>query len=492
VPAGDAALPSNDFGDRFLALERPRDAKGNEYTRPPDTECITFRSMTIVEMYAAQSIESLKSAISRMEWSEDDDPIVDRIVEAQAGHLYSRGNFWIFAEAADTSSPLKRARADLPEGIGRIYCEYFVVGPSLVAIVLTFVLQDDVASRIESALREDAESRIDRSGDSVSRKTVQDVKRERVVNIRSELEVRCRNWIETQMPGTLSGDGDIRHPSCVLLSLAEGTPFETQSGYMSVMNLVNGQVAEKFESLNFLYLNHSIGLGPVDSMTAAFNEKEALAQQWVDDLSAAPEVFHEVIAALLIADGMLAVTYSFERTLRSIRNELNELDFEKATGPEVIALRNRLLSISRDVSTVCGDIDVVLEDPSWLWSDLYPLVPVQPSSSSSLPVATADAERRQLRAAVTGIRSQEANLRELILVTSASTSETRGLELQTNILTLTKTLGRLTKWLIILTIVLVLLGAGALLAQIVHTPVVNVQVPPPAQPTTTSTAHANR
>lgn len=78
---------------------------------------------------------------------------------------------------------------------------------------------------------------------------------------------------------------------------------------------------------------------------------------------------------------------------------------------------------------------------------------------------------------VASLQSQEGDPRELILVTSASTSETRSLGLQTNIFDLTSKLNGLTTWLIILTIVLVILAVAALLVAIFHVPVVHGQVP---------------
>jgi hypothetical protein len=49
-------------------------------------------------------------------------------------------------------------------------------------------------------------------------------------------------------------------------------------------------------------------------------------------------------------------------------------------------------------------------------------------------------------------------------------SETRNLELQTQVLGLTHGLNRLTRWLILLTIVLVVLGVATLVVQLVNTP----------------------
>jgi hypothetical protein len=71
-------------------------------------------------------------------------------------------------------------RRTLASGIVRIYGECYVLGRWIVALVLTFVLTDDEAKRIDAAPQNDAESRVERRGTYISRGTVRDIKRERI------------------------------------------------------------------------------------------------------------------------------------------------------------------------------------------------------------------------------------------------------------------------------------------------------------------------
>jgi hypothetical protein len=114
-----------------------------------------------------------------------------------------------------------------------------------------------------------------------------------------------------------------------------------------------------------------------------------------------------------------------------------------------------------------------------MWSDFSPLAKVLPNGGTSAAAdTTADTTRRELRAIMESLQAQEVGLRELILVTSASTSETRNLELQTQVLGLTNKLNGLTRWLIILTVVLVILGVAALVVQVVNAPAAPINVTP--------------
>jgi hypothetical protein len=133
-------------------------------------------------------------------------------------------------------------------------------------------------------------------------------------------------------------------------------------------------------------------------------------------------------------------------------------------------------------------VGILLDDPFAIWADLHPMTSLRATGpASSTPNVTADAKRRQLRATVTSLEADEADLRELIFVTKSSTSEVVGLDLQTKVLNLTGTLNGLTTWLIILTVVLVILAVATLLVQVLHNPAVHVQLPIPTHTAGTTT-----
>jgi hypothetical protein len=468
---------SYDEGERWLALERPKDAQANIDTRPPDDEAVTFRSVTVAEIYVGQTVRSFMTAFSAIDWIRFDGTFLDDIAGVQKGFRYSQG---LFGLASDTSRGFDfgYGRTSLPSGIDRILGVYYVLGPSIVAVVFTFVLASDEAMRLDAALRNDGESRLDRLGPTLfSMKTVRNVKRERIGDVLDQVIRRCLTWLNDRMPGTLSANKEgFGPPTCALVSLAVGRPLDTQAGYMALLGLWR-RFAEKFVSHDFLFL-----LGPFFRvagrwMTAAFNEADATGHGWPSDHGAA-EDFGLLISCFMMAEGLEAVLLSFELRLRDVRADLDRLDFDKATGSQVIALRNRLLGISRDLSIVSSDLTVLLGDKR-MWRDFSPLAQVLPNGSASATAdTTARTTRRELRAIMESLQAQEVGLRELILVTSASISETRNLELQTKVLGLTNKLNGLTRWLIILTVVLVILGVAALVVQIVNAPAAPVNVTP--------------
>jgi hypothetical protein len=477
-PKAETGQRTKDFGERLLELQRRRDATNNLETRPPAGEVVTFRSVTVAEIYVGQNIDSLTKALGALEWSDSDEPITDSIAEARKGHQYLSGRIWLIAKEAPAGFMGTHARTDIPAGVDRIYLEYYVAGPSIVAVVLTFALDEDEGRKLDALLREDVESRLDRfGGGRVSVRTVEDIKKERIRGIRDDVTRRCLDWLKEQMPGSLSTTTEgLGAPTCALVTLAEGRPFENQAPYMNLLDLRLALIAQKFIAHDFLFLTHPISSRHDNEMLASFNEAAALSGTWLPELWAAPEVFHEAISSLTIADALYAVLLSFEPRLRDVRADLGKLGLDLATGSEIVQLRNRLLGISRKVSTVCGDVSVVLDDAVLIWRELRPLTWVQPVGTTAPADITADMKKGQLRTTMEGLQAQEAGLRDLILVTSQSMSETRNLELQTKVLDLTNKLNGLTKGLIVLTLVLVAVGVAALLMQVANTPTVKVNV----------------
>ncbi len=239
---------------------------------------------------------------------------------------------------------------------------------------------------------------------------------------------------------------------------------------MSLLSLKLLYFAQKFVSLDSLFLTYPLGSPRDNELIAAFNEPEALGSSWLPDIGAAPEVFHEAISSLMIAEGLNAVLLSFESRMRDVRTDLSQLDLDKAAGSQIVALRNRLLGVSREVSIVCRDVTVLVDDAARIWRDLLPLAWLQPTSGTAEPTeTTADAKRRQLRRLMESLQTHETGLRDLILVTSQSINETRNLALA-------NTLKWLTIALALLTAALVFLGV----VQAVHPATVTVNVTPMA------------
>jgi hypothetical protein len=343
-----------------------------------------------------------------------------------------------------------------------------VLGPSIVTLALTFVLGDAEARRLDTVLRDDVESRVDKIGATrYAPKNVYQVKSGLVRSIISELGGRCLVWLKEKFPGSLAAAGGLGVPVFSLISLFSGKPFETQADYLRLLDLTNATFASRFERPDYLYMTPRMGRARNDEFIAAFNEADALAPESYPSLSVVPEIIHDAISPFMIMDAVQGVLGTFESRMRDIRADLEKLDFESATDSQVVGLRNKLLGLSRDSAIVCGDLIAVVGS-FMFWAD-YPLMALVDPNQASLqgPGSTIEVVRRDLRSLVQSVQSQESGLRELVLVTSQAVTDAQNMKLQRDLLSLNKGLGRLTFWLLILTAAVVL-GTGVLVYLAFH------------------------
>lgn len=455
------AVGSPDFDERMGEFARARDAQRNRETRPPDGEAVTFRSITLAEVYVGRQCDSLTATLREIEWVNSDGAIAENIQEARKGDIYARDNFTLLSSPDPVQTLFGYGMIGLPAEFKRIYGRYYVLGPSMVALVLTFVLTDADARQLDTALRNDAES--------IGVQAVYHVKSERAARLREGLGKRCLTWLEERFPGICVTGGSPGVPTCSLVSFAKGRPFQTRAQYMRLLELGDGLPGFKFAPPGYLYLTPSIGRTRRRDYIAAFNEVDALAPGSCPNLSVAPEILHDTISPLLVKEALEAVFHSFESRMRGIRSALENTDFDPTTEQQapmarlldwlgfthasdslVVELRNQLLRLSRDIAIVCGDVAGVVDAGFEIWRD-YPRLQPVPNRYGEDGENPADAARNDLRSLMTNIQAQESGLRELVVVTSQAVSDMQNAETQ-------KRLNALTIALVLLTVALVFIG----------------------------------
>jgi hypothetical protein len=459
------------FDEHMRAFARARDAEDNVRTRPPDDETVTFRSITLAEVYIGRQADVLATTLREVEWVNSPRKVAEGITQARTDDLYATENFTLLSASDPAQALFGYGEIGLPAGCRRIYGRYYVLGPSIVVLVLTFVLADGEAGRLDAALRDDAQSGVIQHGSAeTSVKTVFQVKYELLHDLWNELAQRCLAWLGEKFPGTLAAGSGPGVPSCSLVSLAKGRPFETKAEYMRLLELTNGYPGFKFGRLDYMYLTPAIGLARRREYIAAFNEADALAPGSYPDLSVTPEILHDEIAPFMIKEALEEVFRSFESRMRGIRSDLERIDFDStpkppapparllswlgfnsATDSLIVQLRNRLLGLSRDLAIASGDIAVFVDTGTMIWRG-YPWLHPVPKKYGDDRENPANVARQDLRSLMAKIQAQETGLRELVVVTSQAASDVQNTET-------TKRLNVLTIVLVFLTLGLVFIGA---------------------------------
>ena len=149
---------------------------------------MTFRSVTIAKVYIGREADALTGFLDAIEWTGFGKSIAKEIADARERDRYHSDAFTLVSETSPDPMLIKYGKVRLPPSFQRSYGQSYVLGPSLVAFVLTFVLDDTESGRVDAALREDAESRIDQVGIGTNPvRTVYQIKSDRVRGIWDKL-----------------------------------------------------------------------------------------------------------------------------------------------------------------------------------------------------------------------------------------------------------------------------------------------------------------
>lgn len=277
-------------------------------------------------------------------------------------------------------------------------------------------------------------------------KTAYQAKYERVQALQDGVGSRCLDWLREWAPGTLGAGDGLGVPLCLLISLAQGKPFREPGDFMRLLDFASSSGVSSFALPNYIFLVPRRSRKRSREFIAAFSEPEASAAY--RDVAVAPEILHDVIFPFMVVLAMEGILASFESRMRGTRSGLADLDVGDGMEPHVADLRNRLLELSRDVAVVSGDIKSVIADSTAvsLWFDYPLLLPVDSARPSPSPGRQAsEAPRKALEEFIANLKGQEAELRELVLVTSQAASDLQNAKTQ-------KTLNWLTFVLVVLTV----------------------------------------
>ncbi len=487
-------------------------AQENERTSRPGGEHVTFRSVTLAELYVGAEIDALAAALQKTTWVNTNEQFAEEIGTARQLDAPYTSEFLLRPSRASPSFKESYGETDPPVGIARVIGQLNVLGPSLTSLVLTFVLTNEEADCLDRAIRDEADAKLRYTDSLVPIETVYHVKSKRVQTVLDEVGRRCAIWLQGWAPGTLGvGDG-VGVPLCSLISVARGTLCETRAitdspppAYLRLLDLASSFNARKFARWNYMFLVPRSSQRRREYI-AAFNEEEAA--KTYPDVSVTPDILHREIFRYMVVLALEAVLDSFESRMRAARAALASHDFGpvaespsccvkiqrawdavvqwfhiKRSALPIEQLRNQLLGLSRDIAVVCGDIRGAIDNTTWtsLWGD-YPLIvavdPNQPSSPTRHP---AEVPRKVLMEAIASIKARETELRELVLVTNQAVSEDQDKKTQ-------RSLNRLTVWLVIFTVTLVVMTGFTIWKTFYDPPPSSTPTPTASTPASTSTA----
>ena len=460
-----------------LQFHKERDARDNCETSPPDDETVGLHCAWAVEFYTPAHMDKLAKNLLCFNRTSG-------VPEYQAHHLdtwvnelhrtrYGGGwiNLGLLERKGQQSNFVGPTRkVGLPPSAEYAFAHAFRVSPAIVCIAVCFVFDKEFSSYFDGALRKYRESfaRPIDSGFSIFTPEVQKV--EDIGFIRSMISTQFTDWYRENFPGLFSSgilEGHV--PVCEFVTLRKAKPFpKLELGapgpplYIRLLGLDHGWDTwrhTEIPGLHFSSQRHHRGAPPRYSTLCA-NDAEfpnkVNKYGGHEGLFARILYLNEEMPGLLCMWAALALLDVYTESLNQVRNSE-----EVRTGPsddpaKALQRLKNLISSSSEIAAVSADFCRDSESSIWTFGDIAGFIPCEPEfykQNSTLDMAL----RQSIIDRAIWLRDTELSVRDQLAQLGAIINASENVRLQ-------KTVAKLTRWIVVLTVLAVILAAAQLLS----------------------------
>ena len=371
--------------DEALASFRAKDQQNNVDTSPPADENIALRCVWGVEFYTPSHIEGLIDSFRKLSWHPGDHPDPSRNPEVWLRGLRGSqyGGAWLnlgslVPEGSKLPFLVDKHTVPLPEGVEYALANISSVSPSLVSIVVCFVLKDDTSSLFEEALLKDRETYQTSFTTPFTRGQKYhepwSQKRDDIDRIRVNISKKVGDWFSENLPGLFSSgllDGKI--PTCEFVTLREAEPFSS---------LATGS-ARFYEYLNLLGMGHDFDVWksskaaelkfrmPSSSerdllyhsmLAAGGRQSKCEASELFEKTSGEPRLssLDLTMSNLLCLWAILPLLQGYRQHLERVRESFIPSRWRRRSSADVLELLGSNVAYSVDISAVTSELDMLL------------------------------------------------------------------------------------------------------------------------------------
>ena len=454
-----------------LAFHRERDPKENCETSPPDDEAVNLHCAWAVEFYTPAHMDNLAKNLLHFnrtsgvrEWENE---YLDTWVNEL--HRVRYGGGWInlgpLVRKGERSKFLGTTRTvKLPPSAEYALAHAFRVSPSIVCIAVCFVFDEDFSSSFDDALRMYRESFVKPIGTGLSIFTPEVQKIEDIGLIRSKVSSQSTDWFRDNFPGIFSSgllEGHV--PVCEFITLRKAKPFAKHEVdgpqvplYLELLGLRIDLDAWRYTEvpgLHFSTQRHHRG-SPLRYSTFSAN-----VHDFPDHVNnsgghegqlARIYYLNSAMPNLLCMWAALTLLDVFTENLNKVRNS-NEFRTGESDDPvkNLQRLKDHISSLT-DVGAVSADFYKGSESRLWTFGHLATFAPCRPEVYEAN--ATLDAVfRRSITERAGWLHDTDLSVRDQLTQIGAIINASESVRLQ-------KTVARLTRSVVIITIVAALLA----------------------------------
>jgi hypothetical protein len=464
-----SVFPDPDLAE-MRKYHREHDSSENDEATPDRTQHFSVRVIWVMELFPPSSAATLVDRLNRMEWSQARpfDPI-DRWISTMRESLTSGAwaTLGTIVRATDKRLFGIRLRGNLPREVDRGLADITILTSGLTCLRIGFVLTETAGDSLEARLHDRYATTFERSGLAYSIRSPRWRKQDAARDEMQLLRIACIDWIRDHFPGAFASKAfDHDHPTVVFgmtdgVAALDGSVRDSQllrlldlnhefdawtSSDMPGIRLCQGRWLHETDSSELLICGHRPLVMNADWLRERDGREEVL-----------PELIHEVFRQVMSLHAANSMLSAYEKHIAKMRDALVPSTTSGATTSIRTLKRVQQAAVVRgfDLRVVTSELRDLSERKPWILSESPRFGAVEPKLFGETDFTERLMDRVINR--IERLLDREAQLRELILLTTSTDQAATNLQLQIRITSLT--------WVLVaLTILLTVLGVLTLVA----------------------------
>ena len=387
---------SNIDPTQSLGSYREIDPKLNADTTPPDDEYIDLHCIWAVEFYTPGNIDSLTESLEKLGWR-NTDPIPghsDLIVWLHGLRRHQQNQSWmnldLIVDEHDDRPLFPHRTASLPRNVEYARAKLLSISPSLLALVICFVLKEgpSTSAILDTTLRKYFRTLAVRTKNGWSFRDPMNQKAQHIAKARARVDGLAADWFQENLPGLFSSGllgGEV--PTCSLITLRKADPYPRRidGGPIPPKYLWLMGMDADFDSWNSKDIDGLKARLPTERLGQARYQMEMVANDarlsrtitnsWREESRRSTIAYVDMDVSSLI--GMWAICPMLEGYTRHINEVIQSAmlrgtDDDQATQT-LETFRNHI-AFSIDMVTVAKDLKDLASDKWPIWFDIAKFV----------------------------------------------------------------------------------------------------------------------
>lgn len=314
--------------------DRQNDARDNALSSPPEEERIGIHCVWATEFYGPSNRTSLAESLRRLDRRETGNVRSRERLETwlceldrhQSGVAY-RSLGLLKPRGVVFPHGIRNYEVDMPRNVAYGQGTIAYMSPTLIAVVMCFVFDDQYSSRFDEALRQEGQTSGTLRGLGWEIHRPADQKRTAIDEMRKDMAERATSWFQKHIPGIFSSV--LEHhsvPTCEFVTVRDAYPFvraDVANGkyplYLDLLGLTDTHRAWKFS------VDSSKSFAIPSQQQEAIRSHSTLAYRLDNSVTGSEAEhlhgLHSQVWPMLITVATVSLMEAYTEQLNRLRNE---------------------------------------------------------------------------------------------------------------------------------------------------------------------------